>query len=123
MQPKKILVIEDDSRIHAVIQTIFKINNINADFANSGEKALDMVTQDNYSMILSDVMLPGLDGYDVLEEIKNNEQTKNIPFIFLSAFADDADVHKGLSKGADDYLTKPFTAKTLVNLVKMYIGE
>lgn len=121
MTTQKILVIEDDARIASVMQTIFKLNKIEADVVNSGEDAIDIVKENAYSLIISDVMLPGLDGFDVLKELKADPKTKDIPFLFLSAFADDADVLKGLQAGADDYITKPFTAKGLVDFVKRYL--
>lgn len=121
MTIQKILVIEDDARIASVMQTIFKLNKIEADVVNSGEDAIDIVKENVYSLIISDVMLPGLDGFDVLKELKADSKTKDIPFLFLSAFADDADVLKGLQAGADDYITKPFTAKGLVDFVKRYL--
>ncbi len=121
MTTQKILVVEDDARIASVMQTIFKLNKIDADVVNSGEAAIDIVKENSYSLIISDVMLPGLDGFDVLKEVKADPKTKDIPFLFLSAFADDADVLKGLQAGADDYITKPFTAKGLVEVVKRYL--
>lgn len=121
MTTQKILVVEDDARIASVMQTIFKLNKIEAHVVNSGEAAIDIVKENVYSLIISDVMLPGLDGFDILKELKADPKTKDIPFLFLSAFADDADVLKGLQAGADDYITKPFTAKGLVEVVKRYL--
>lgn len=121
MTTQKILVVEDDARIASVMQTIFKLNKIEAHVVNSGEAAIDIVKENVYSLIISDVMLPGLDGFDILKELKADPKTKGIPFLFLSAFADDADVLKGLQAGADDYITKPFTAKGLVEVVKRYL--
>ncbi|MEZ5016925.1 MAG: response regulator [Flavipsychrobacter sp.] len=119
---KKILVIEDDNRISGVMRTIFQLNKIEADFAATGEDGLSLLADGtDYKMILSDIMLPGIDGYAILKEVKANEKTKKIPFVFLSAFADDADIHKGIQHGADDYITKPFAAKTLVDIVRVYL--
>lgn len=123
MTIQKILVVEDDARIASVMQTIFKLNQIDADIVNSGEDAIDILKQEQYRLIISDIMLPGLDGFDVLKEAKADPKTRDVPFLFLSAFADDADVLKGLQAGADDYITKPFTAKSLVNIVKQYLDQ
>lgn len=123
MTTPKILVVEDDARIASVMQTIFKLNNIQADIVNSGEDAIDIIKVERYRLIISDIMLPGLDGFDVLKEAKADPNTRDVPFLFLSAFADDADVLKGLQAGADDYITKPFTAKSLVSIVKQYLDE
>lgn len=123
MTIQKILVVEDDARIASVMQTIFKLNQIDADIVNSGEDAIDILKQEQYRLIISDIMLPGLDGFDVLKEAKNDPKTRDVPFLFLSAFADDADVLKGLQAGADDYITKPFTAKSLVSIVKQYLDQ
>ena len=123
MTIQKILVVEDDARIASVMQTIFKLNQIDADIVNSGEDAIDILKQEQYRLIISDIMLPGLDGFDVLKEAKSDPKTRDVPFLFLSAFADDADVLKGLQAGADDYITKPFTAKGLVSIIKQYLDQ
>lgn len=123
MTKQKILVVEDDARIASVMQTIFKLNQIDADIVNSGEDAIDILKQEQYRLIISDIMLPGLDGFDVLKEAKADPKTRDVPFLFLSAFADDADVLKGLQAGADDYITKPFTAKGLVSIIKQYLDQ
>lgn len=123
MTKQKILVVEDDARIASVMQTIFKLNQIDADIVNSGEDAIDILKQEQYRLIISDIMLPGLDGFDVLKEAKSDPKTRDVPFLFLSAFADDADVLKGLQAGADDYITKPFTAKGLVSIIKQYLDQ
>lgn len=123
MTKQKILVVEDDARIASVMQTIFKLNQIDADIVNSGEDAIDILKQEQYRLIISDIMLPGLDGFDVLKEAKADPKTRDVPFLFLSAFADDADVLKGLQAGADDYITKPFTAKGLVGIIKQYLDQ
>lgn len=118
MISKKVLVIEDEAAIANVIKAIFRINAIDVVFAHNGYTGLQMLEEKNISLILCDIMLPDINGYQILEWVKRNSYTSNIPFIFLTAFADQADVKKGMDNGADDYITKPFLAKNLVDTVR-----
>ncbi|MFZ4799132.1 MAG: response regulator [Bacteroidia bacterium] len=114
---KTILVIEDNADITNVIKTLLKINNISAVFATNGKEAYALLSNMEISLVLCDVLLPDFDGYDILKGLKNNIETKNILFIFLTAIADPIDIKKGLKLGADDYITKPFLAKTLLDTI------
>ena len=87
-------------------------------FARSGEEAMEMLTQPPLpDLILCDIMMPGLDGFDILEKLRQNPATALIPFIFLTGKADKADMRQGMELGADDYLTKPFTNEELINAI------
>ena len=113
-----VLVIEDDPGIAHVLETILKLNNINVIVANNGSLGLKYIKAEKPQIILCDIMLPDMLGYDILKIVKQDNETYKIPFIFLTAFADPADVRKGMNEGADDYITKPFNADTIIKAIQ-----
>ena len=102
----KILLVDDDAKNLQVAMSILKEYNVI--YAQSGQKALDLLETNNFDLILLDVVMPSLDGYEVCQEIKNNDKFKNIPIIFLTVKDDKNDIVKGFEYGAVDYITKPF---------------
>lgn len=118
MNKAKILVIEDDMGISHVMQAIFIINKIEAVFASTGKKGLTLLQKDAFDLILCDIMLPDMLGYEILKYVKSDWQLHRIPFIFLTAFANPEDVRQGMNEGADDYITKPFSAQQLVATIQ-----
>lgn len=118
MTNAKILVIEDDMGISHVMQAIFIINKIEAVFASTGKKGLALLQKDSFDLILCDIMLPDMLGYEILKQAKSDWQLHRIPFIFLTAFANPEDVRQGMNEGADDYITKPFSAQQLVATIQ-----
>ena len=85
--------------------------------AHDGPTALDLVAEEMPDIVLLDVMMPGMDGYEVLSSLGEEENTARIPFIFLTAKAERVDMRLGMNLGADDYLTKPFEEKELLDAV------
>ena len=122
MRDLRLLVIEDDPGITRMLKSIFLIAGIKAVFADTGRKGLDMLAGDDIGMILCDIMLPDIIGYDILKQVRTAQETghiqTHIPFVFLTAFADQADIQRGLEAGADRYLTKPFAVSTLLQVIK-----
>lgn len=118
METKKILVIEDDNRIAGVMKTIFSIHKINAMFASCGSDALEVIDKTDLDLIISDIQLPDISGHEILERVRGNSRTFKVPFIFLTAFSGIEDVRKGMNQGADDYVTKPFTAQLLIDTIR-----
>ncbi|MEL7503493.1 MAG: response regulator [Cyanobacteria bacterium J06554_6] len=114
----KILVIEDEAQVRENIKEILELNGYTVFTADSGTKALPLAKEHFPDLILCDVMMPGLSGYEVLDLIRQNQDTAAIPFIFLTAKADQRDLRQGMNQGADDYLTKPFEAQTLLDAVQ-----
>lgn len=114
---KKILIIEDDSVIRDNILEILEVENFAPIAAENGSIGLHLAQKNIPDLIICDVMMPGLDGYGVLQELRKDPVTAAIPFIFLTALADRADTRKGMELGADDYLTKPCTPQELLNAV------
>lgn len=114
---KKILIVDDEPNIVMALEYTFKKNNFEVFIARDGQEALDILNNDLPDIIILDVMMPNVDGYDTLEQIKNDHRLRDTKVIFLSAKSKEKDIEKGLSLGADLYMTKPFSVKKLVEQV------
>lgn len=115
----KILVVEDEENISKLICDTLALGGFEVDVAFDGEKAIERVLNNEYALILLDIMLPKLDGFEVLKQIKNKE----IPVIFLSAKNDVSSIVKGLQDGGQDYITKPFEPLELLARVELRIKK
>lgn len=114
---KKILVIEDDPQVRDNILDILSLEDFYTIPASNGLEGLTLAQEEHPDVIICDIMLPKLNGYDVLAALRENLETKTIPFIFLTAKADRTDLRQGMDLGADDYLTKPFTPTELCQAI------
>lgn len=114
---KKILIVDDEPNIVMTLEYTFKKNNYEVFIARDGQEALDIVKSVYPDLIILDVMMPMVDGYATIEQIKNNDKLAQTKIIFLSAKNKESDIEKGLSLGADAYLTKPFSIKKVVEKV------
>lgn len=115
---KTVLVIEDNQDIRESTAEILELADYMVYTAENGKKGVELAQVHLPDMILCDIMMPELDGYGVLYLLNKNEQTANIPFIFLTAKAERTDLRKGMEMGADDYLTKPFDDMELLNAIE-----
>jgi DNA-binding NarL/FixJ family response regulator len=104
---KKVLVIEDEPEMRRNLSTILKMEKFEALQAENGRAGLDLARRELPDLILCDVMMPEMDGYAVLQALRNDSKTVTIPFIFLTAKGEKSDLRSGMNLGADDYLTKP----------------
>lgn len=111
---KKILVIDDADFILETTATILKFENYEVFVAENGKIGLELAKSNNPDLILCDISMPIMDGYQLLEFIRFDPKLNRTPFIFLTAFADKANVRLGMEKGADDYLVKPFSRDELI---------
>jgi two-component system, OmpR family, alkaline phosphatase synthesis response regulator PhoP len=114
----KVLAVDDQVHIVRLIQVNLERNGYQVVTAYDGEQALEKVKEENPDLIVCDVMMPRKDGFEVLREVKADPTTRDIPFIMLTAKAQDADVFRGWSSGVDAYLTKPFNPQELLAFVK-----
>ncbi|AYE33143.1 response regulator transcription factor [Clostridium septicum] len=118
MAHERVLVVDDESHIVELIS----YNLINAGYdvitANNGCDAIKIAKDEKPSLVLLDLMLPGMDGFDVCKEIKGNKELKNTSIIMLTAKGEELDKILGLELGADDYITKPFSIRELLARVK-----
>ncbi len=114
---KKILVIEDDENILANLVALLTENGFHVLKAENGFDGLTIAQMEIPDLVICDIMMPGLDGYDVLKEFLNNVSLKSIPFIFLTAKAELKSMRQGMDMGADDYLIKPYKASDVLNSI------
>ena len=111
---KKILLIDDSQFILESTSTLLMFEGYDVITASGGQEGINLARQEIPDLIICDVSMPGMSGYEVVEIIRADEITATIPFIFLTAFTEKQKMREGMEKGADDYLTKPFTKKELI---------
>ncbi len=117
MSKKKILIVDDEPNIVMSLEYTFKKNDFEVFIARDGIEALEILKVQSPDIIILDVMMPMVDGYATLEQIKKDEKLQHCKVIFLSAKNKESDIEKGLALGADLYMTKPFSVKKLVEQV------
>jgi len=120
-QQSLILIVDDVPENLQVLGTILETKNYEIALASNGQQALDLIDDIQPDLILLDIMMPELDGFEVCRKLKNSETTKKIPIIFLTAKTDTDDIVKGFELGAADYVTKPFNASELLARVHTYL--
>ena len=104
--PKKILAVDDEKHIVRLVQANLERAGYQVVTANDGKEALQKVAEENPDLVVLDVMMPYMDGFEVLQNLRRNPSTRDIPVVMLTAKAQDADVFKGWQSGVDCYLTK-----------------
>ena len=115
---KTILLIEDNKEMRENTAEILELSKYEVSTAKNGKEGVELAQKNKPDLIICDIMMPVLDGYGVLHLLAKNEETANIPFIFLTAKAERSDFRKGMEMGADDYVTKPFDDIELLNAVE-----
>ena len=120
---KKILIDDDEPNIVVPLEFLMKQNNYDVQTAETGEKALDLISNWNPDLILLDIMLPEMDGYEVCQKIRQEKELNHIRIVFLSAMARSIDIAKGMGLAADDYITKPFAIDCVVNKIKELLTD
>ena len=120
---KKVLLIEDDAVLRENTAELLELSNYNVLTAPNGKVGIETAKRELPNIIVCDIMMPELDGYGVLEALTKNEDTKHIPFIFLSAKTERKDVRKGMDLGADDYITKPFSEDELISAIESRLAK
>lgn len=116
--PRKILACDDEKHIVRLVQVNLERQGYEVVTANDGKEALEKVASERPDLIVLDVMMPYMDGFEVLQNLRRSPETREIPVIMLTAKAQDADVFKGWQSGVDCYLTKPFNPMELIAFVK-----
>ena len=116
----KILIIEDEVAIADLEKDYLELSDFQVDIENAGDVGLERALKDDYDLIILDLMLPGMDGFEVCKKIR---EEKNVPILMVSAKKDDIDKIRGLGLGADDYMTKPFSPSELVARVKAHLAR
>ena len=116
----KILIVEDEETIADLERDYLELSGFEVEVANDGETGLEKALTDQFDLVILDLMLPGVDGFEICREVR---QKKNTPIIMVSAKKDDIDKIRGLGLGADDYMTKPFSPSELVARVKAHLAR
>ncbi|WP_013324386.1 response regulator transcription factor [Gloeothece verrucosa] len=120
---KKILVIEDELSVRENLVELLEAEGFQVFSTDNGILALLWAEDNLPDLIICDVMMPEIDGYEVLEGLRQIPMRASIPFIFLTAMADKADIRYGMELGADDYLTKPFTREELLRAITSRLSK
>lgn len=118
---RRILIVDDEPNIVMSLEYIFKKENFEVFIARDGEEAIQIAEDKLPDVILLDIMMPNVDGYQVLKHLKNDSKLEDIKIIFLSAKNKVSDIELGLQLGADKYVSKPFSTKKLVKEVKQLL--
>ena len=116
----RILIIEDEEAIADLEKDYLELSGFEVKICNTGDEGLQTALREEFDLIVLDLMLPGLDGFEVCKKIR---EEKNIPIIMVSAKKEDIDKIRGLGMGADDYMTKPFSPGELVARVKAHLAR
>ena len=116
----RILIIEDEEAIADLEKDYLELSDFQVRIENSGDSGLEAALTEEFDLVILDLMLPGMDGFDVCKRIR---EKKNIPILMVSAKKDDIDKIRGLGLGADDYMTKPFSPSELVARVKAHMAR
>ena len=121
-EDKRVLIADDDPVILRLIQVNLELEGYDVITANNGQEAVDKATAEHPDLVILDIMMPRLDGYQACEKLKASDETKDIPVIFLSAKAQQGDIEKGESFGVAAYLTKPFDPTELLEVVEQQLS-
>jgi DNA-binding response OmpR family regulator len=119
----RILIVDDDPVIVRLLQINFRLDGYEVDTASRGEEALERVRVHRPDVVVLDVMMPGIDGWEVCRRLKETPGAKHLPVIFLSARAQDEDRQRGYALGVDEYVTKPFDPAHLVEIVRRSLAK
>jgi CheY-like chemotaxis protein len=119
---KRILICDDDPVILRLLQVNLELEGYEVLLAHHGEHAIEVATEQNPDLVILDIMMPKLDGYQTCQRLKASDSTKEIPVVFLSAKAQQTDIERGKEFGVADYLTKPFDPNDLIDVVQRLVG-
>jgi CheY-like chemotaxis protein len=120
---ERILIIDDDPVIARLLQINFRLEGFDVDAASGGEEAYRRVAERVPDLVILDVMMPGIDGFEVCRRLKEMPALQDVPFIFLSARAQDEDRTRGYALGVEEYVTKPFDPSHLVEIVRRALAR
>jgi DNA-binding response OmpR family regulator len=119
---KKILIVDDEPNIVISLEFLMRREGFEVTIARDGEEALKAIKDENPDLVLLDVMMPKLNGFEVCEQVRRDPELSGMRIIMLTAKGREAEISKGLSIGADGYITKPFSTRDLVLQVKNLLG-
>jgi CheY-like chemotaxis protein len=118
----RVLLVDDDPVIVRLLEVNFRLGGFLVEGAFRGEEALEKAHANRPDAVVLDVMMPGLDGYEVCRRLREDPDLADVPVVFLTARAQDEDIAKGKALGVIDYVTKPFDPEALVEMIRRSIG-
>jgi DNA-binding response OmpR family regulator len=119
----RVLIVEDHPMIAELVETRLRIEGMRATKCLGGREAMEILAGADFDLVILDIMMPEVDGYEVLKYLKSHDRTRQVPVILLTAKSTQDDVEKGLGLGADYYITKPFSGAELVRKVKVLLEQ
>ena len=122
-QGPRILIVEDHPMIAELVETRLRIEGMRPTKCLGGREAIQLLGHSDVDLVILDIMMPEVDGYEVFKFIKNQPRTRHVPVIFLTAKATQEDIERGLALGAEYYITKPFSGADLVRKVKILLEQ
>jgi two-component system alkaline phosphatase synthesis response regulator PhoP len=121
---KKILIVDDDDTMRHLTETILSANNFSTVQASNGTQALELLKNNKLDLIITDLMMPQLNGYEFIEKVRENPETKNIPIILMTSKSEPDDISCGYSEHkVEYYITKPFSNQQLMAGIRLVLGE
>ena len=123
LENKNVLIVDDDMRNVFALTSALERQNMNVIFAENGNQAIDILSEKNVDIVLMDIMMPEMDGYEAMAKIRNNDQLKDLPIIALTAKAMKHDREKCITAGATDYISKPVDMEQLLSLIKVWVQK
>ena len=123
MKPKKILVVDDEERVREMLGFRLRLFGYEVVQAANGREAIEAATREKPDLVLLDVMMPELDGFQVCSRLKQDEATRSIPVVILTAKAEAKDVTRAVNSGAVDYVVKPYDPQVLQQKVARSLGK
>ncbi|HBX50682.1 MAG: hypothetical protein A2275_02850 [Bacteroidetes bacterium RIFOXYA12_FULL_35_11] len=114
IKKSNILIVDDSVLVLLGLNKTLLNNNLNAFMASDGKKALEILNKEKIDLVLLDLLMPGIDGYEILDFMKTNDKFKNIPVLVLSSVQEDEEIEKARNKGATEFLHKPILPKELI---------
>jgi len=121
MKEKNILIVDDDEQILELLREVLEEEGLITDSASDGEEALKKLEDGSYHLVISDIRMPGIDGFEVLQQVK--EKYKKTKVILMTGYTEEYDISDALILGADDYITKPFDDSKVILAVKNVLKE
>lgn len=123
MTAKKILVADDNKHIRMLVQATLKVSDYEVIEAEDGEAAVEMAVEHEPDLILLDVMMPKMDGFDVLKLLRKRPETKDCPIVMLTTLSEESEQIKGWDGGANDYVVKPFNPAALLDVIERILSS